>query len=120
MITMREVKDGEQLYTEDAVPERLLFTWDVAVIAGVLPETIRGYHSKAKARRRKRQPGRFPAPDEYVWRTMTKGDGRPLKVRTPTWRESRIKAWDTTERLGPRGRVRKAADGQADSAATGA
>lgn len=114
---MREVRDGEQLYTEGEPRERLLFTWDVAEIAGTLPETIRGYHSKAKARRRKRQPSTFPAPDEYVWRIMVKGNGKPLKVRTPVWRENRIKAWDASERLGPGGRIRRAASGgQADSA----
>lgn len=110
---MRTVHDGETIYTEatqDEPAERLLFTWDVAEIAGTKPETIRGYHSKAKARRRQRQPSRFPAPDEVVWRIMIKSDNKPLKVRTPVWRESRIKAWDATERLGPGGRVRKAAE----------
>jgi hypothetical protein len=120
MINMRTVQDGEELFTVPAdgeEPERLLFTADVARIAGTQPDTITGYHSKAKAKRRRRQPSTFPVPDEYVWRIMIKSDNKPLRVRTPVWRESRIRTWDATERLGPGGRVRKAGDGQADGAA---
>jgi hypothetical protein len=98
---MREVKAGEPLYADNG--ERLLFTEEFAVRAGVSAATLRGYHSDARARRRRRKPAHFPAPTEYVRRVSIKSNEKPVTAQTPVWRESVVKGY-VENRLGPGGR----------------
>jgi len=100
--SLPEWREGDPPLRTDS-GERLLFTQDVARMAGVKPETIRHHDTSARRARRNRQPAHFPAPAAYVRRTIYKSDGQPLTVITPVWREKAIKEW-VRNRLGPGGR----------------
>lgn len=100
---MREVKAGERI--TDANGTWLMFTEDVAEAAGVIPDTIRGYHSDARKRRRQRKPSHFPPQSAEVRRTSIKANGQPVTAVTPVWREDVINGW-LENRLGPGGRPR--------------
>jgi hypothetical protein len=84
----------------------LLFTEEVAELAGVAKSTIRWYNAAAATARRTGQPPLFPAPEpQKVRRTTFKSDGHPVTAPTPVWREDVIVYW-LTHRLGPGGKPR--------------
>lgn len=66
---------------------RLLFTDEVAELAGVRRESIRQYNAKHGPRRT------LPEPVDKVLRDYIKSDGKPVAVWTPVWREDEILAW---------------------------
>lgn len=82
-----EVADGQTA--------RLLFMADIAAIAGLRESTVRHYNAAARKARRlhKETPHHMPAAHRKVRRELTKGDGKPLVVWTPVWRETDILPW---------------------------
>jgi hypothetical protein len=91
------------IYDDDGV--RLLFMEDIAVKAHVKESSVRSYNAAARRNRRNRKPMPFDMPPatRRVRRTFIKGDGQPLVVQTPVWREDRIDAWLASRR--PSGRA---------------
>lgn len=79
----------------DGQTVRLLYTADIAAIAGWEEATVRHYNSVArKARRlRKDTPHHMPNPARKVRRRLIKANGKPLVVWTPVWRETDILPW---------------------------
>jgi hypothetical protein len=93
-----------KIYDDDGV--RLLFTEDIAEKAGVKEATVRSYNAAARRNRRNRKPRPFDMPPatRRVRRGFVKGDGQPLVVQTPVWREDTIDAW-LASRRSPGGRA---------------
>ena len=88
---------------EDGTP--LLFTEEVAALAGVKVTTMRATATAANRKRRRGEATEYemPVAARRVWRTVTKADGRPVVVMSPLYREDEIKAWLSRKR-GPGGK----------------
>ena len=73
----------------------LLYMDDIGRMTGWKNETIRHYATAGRRARRQNNatPRDMPEQVDRVQREVIKGDGQPLVVWTPVWREDDIKNW---------------------------
>jgi hypothetical protein len=89
---------SRRLQADDGEP--LLFMDDLERLTGCTNGSIRHYNTLAARARSDgtATPSHMPAPFAKVKRTTTRGDGKPLTVWTPVWRQDQILAWITIRR----------------------
>jgi hypothetical protein len=77
--------------------ERLLFITDICTMTGWKETTVIHYNTQAARARDHGMASEkdMPKPVDKVRRRMTKGNGKPLIVNTPVWRDVEVRAWLT-------------------------